>query len=45
MTAHYANQYERYESKNRFVNPLESDYNNFPKSISIIILRPHGRPF
>ena len=27
--AHYANQYERYESKNRFVNPFEIDSNIF----------------
>ena len=27
--AHYANQYERYESKNRFVNPFETDSNIF----------------
>ena len=40
-TTHYANQYERYESKNRSVNPLECDYNNIP----IMILRPHKRPF
>ena len=26
---HYANQYERYESKNRFVNPFETDSNIF----------------
>ena len=42
---HYAKQYKRYKSKNRFINPLESDYNNFPKFIPIMILRPHGRPF
>ena len=35
----------RYQSQYRFVNPLESDPNNFPKSISITILRPHRRPF
>ena len=26
---HYANQYERHESKNRFVNPFETDSNIF----------------
>ena len=35
----------RYQSQYRFINPFESDPNNFPKSISIIILRPHRRPF
>ena len=29
IIAHYANQYERYESKNRFVNPFETDSNIF----------------
>jgi hypothetical protein len=42
---HYANQYERYESKNRFINSLESDYNNFPKSIPIIQRVPALRVF
>ena len=27
--AHYANQYKRYESKNRFVNPFETNGNIF----------------
>ena len=27
--SHYANQCERYESKNRFVNPFETDSNIF----------------
>jgi len=36
---------EIYQLQYRFVNPLESDLNKFPKSISIIIFKPHGRPF
>ena len=28
-STHYANQYERYESKNRFVNPFETNGNIF----------------
>ena len=28
-STHYANQYERYESKNRFVNPFETDDNTY----------------
>ena len=43
--SHYGNQDERYQLQYRFVNPLESDFNKFPKSISIMILRPHRRPF
>ena len=35
----------RYQLQYRFVNPPESDNNKFPKSISITILRSHGRPF
>ena len=42
---HCANRYERYQLQYRFVNPLESVKNNCPNSISIMILRPHGRPF
>ncbi len=42
---HYANRDERYQFQYRFINPLESDLNKFPKSIFIKILRPHGRPF
>ena len=36
---------QRYQSQYRFINPLESDLNKFPKSISITILRSHRRPF
>ena len=36
---------ERYQLQYRFVNPLESDLNKVPKSISTMILRPHRRPF
>ena len=36
---------EKYQSQYRFVNPLESDLNKVPKSISTMILRPHRRPF
>ena len=36
---------ERYQSQYRFVNPLESDLNKVPKSISTTILRPHRCPF
>ena len=43
--SHYANRDERYQLQYRFVNSLESDLNKLPKSISILILRTHRRPF
>ena len=42
---HCANRYERYQSQYRFINPLESVLNKFPKSISTMTLQPHRRPF
>ena len=36
---------KRCQLQYRFVNLLDSDLNKFPKSISTIILKPHGRPF